>query len=283
MFGRRKDEDPFAALKGGGEFQSAPTTAADIGLGGESIARPQSPAATAAVPAPTATPTATPSASVPGQPPARMRAAPTAFSVHARGSSPGSGAMVRLVIAAVIIAAVAIPLISTINHTVHSLHFPSFNPGNTTSTNGFTPSTPSAPSSTSYMRTSSLRRALHRIAAVAPHSRLSLLRLDARSLSTTAVLQGGGAKLIYFGPSGSFISSSHVPSEQSIPISEINPSAINRIVAGMRRRFHVAASRIDFMVLTPLPSLGPSWILYAKTHGHPGYSATLSGTNLTPL
>src|SRR3954453_8972330 len=166
MFGRREDEDPFAALKGGGGFQAGPTTAADIGLGGESIARPQSPAATAAVPAPTARPTATPSASVPGQPPASKRAAPTAFSVHSRGSSPGSGAMVRLVIAAVIIAAVEIPLISTINHTVHSFHFPSFNPGNTTSTNGFPPSTPSAPSSTSYMRTSSLRRALHRIAAV---------------------------------------------------------------------------------------------------------------------
>ena len=36
MFGRRKDEeDPFAALKNDGTYQSAPSTLPDFGLGGD--------------------------------------------------------------------------------------------------------------------------------------------------------------------------------------------------------------------------------------------------------
>jgi hypothetical protein len=284
MFGRRKrDEDPFAALKDGAAFQAAPTTAADIGLGGESTARPPSPVAPASAVAAPAAPTATPSASVPVQTSPTRRAGPTAFSSHSRAYTPSSGGITRLVIFAIIIAAIAIPLISSVRHTVHSINIPSFNPGDGTSSNGATPSTPSAPSTTSYLHTSSLRTALHRIAGIAPHSGLSLLRLDRRSLSTTAVLPGGHAKLIYFGPSGTFVTSTSLPSDRPIPMSEINPSAINRIFAGMRRRFHVPASRINYLVLTSLPSRGVSWILFANTHGHPGYAASLSGTNLAPL
>jgi hypothetical protein len=276
VFGWRKDdEDPFAALKDGGTFQSTPTTPADIGLGGESIVHPQTPTAPAAV--------QTRAAPAAAQTRAAPAAAPAARSSSTRRYGPGGGAIARLAIVAIIVViAAVIPIVTSTSHSIHSISIPSFNPGSG-GDNGFTPSTPSAPSTTSYLRSSSLRSALRRIAGIAPDSRLALLRLDARSLSTTAVLRGRRAKLIYFGPSGTFVTSSTPPSEQPIPISAIQPSAINRIVASMRRRFHVPASRIDYMVLTSLPAKGASWIIFAKTHGHPGYSATLSGTGLAPL
>src|SRR5438270_8065264 len=99
MFGRRKrDEDPFAALKDGAAFEAAPPTAADIGLGGESTARPPSSVAPASAVVAPAAPTATPSASVPAQPGPTRRAGPTAFSSHSRASTPNRGAITRLVI-----------------------------------------------------------------------------------------------------------------------------------------------------------------------------------------
>jgi hypothetical protein len=294
VFGRRKDdEDPFAALRDGATFQSRPTNAADIGLGAESTPRPAAvatPSASAAPAAPAApavraaTPAAIPAPAARPAAPAIVPTAttPTAFSSYSRAYRPGNGAMVRLVVVAVIVAAVAIPLVTAVNHTVHSIKLPAFNDG--TAGKGFTPSTPSAPSApsrTSYLHSSSLLGALRRIDAIAPHSSLSLLRLDSRSLSTTAVLRGGRAKLIYFGPSGTFVSSAAVPSEQAVSTAEIRPSAINRIVVTMRRQFHVRA--IDYMVLAVLPSRGASWIVFAKANRHRGYAATLSGTRLAPL
>jgi hypothetical protein len=288
VFGRRKDdEDPFAALRDGATFQSRPTNAADIGLGAESTPRPAAvatPSASAAAAAPAApavraaTPAAIPAPAARPAAPAIVPTAttPTAFSSYSRAYRPGNGAMVRLVVVAVIVAAVAIPLVTAVNHTVHSIKLPAFNDG--TAGKGFTPSTPSR---TSYLHSSSLLGALRRIDAIAPHSSLSLLRLDSRSLSTTAVLRGGRAKLIYFGPSGTFVSSAAVPSEQAVSTAEIRPSAINRIVVTMRRQFHVRA--IDYMVLAVLPSRGASWIVFAKANRHRGYAATLSGTRLAPL
>jgi hypothetical protein len=275
VFGRRKDdEDPFAALKDGGTFQSTATTAADMGLGGDSIAQEQISTAPTPVPRAEVPKAAVPRATVP-----RATVGPT----RSRQYVSGGGVLSRLAIVVMIVAiGAAISLVSSTSHSVHSITIPAFTTG-TGGDNGFTTSTPSAPSTTSYLHSSSLRGALRRIAGIAPHSRLALLRLDARSLSTTAVLGGRRAKLIYFGPSGTFVTSSTPPSEQPIPISAIRPSAINRIVASMRSQFHVPASRIDYMVLTSLPGKGASWIIFAKTHGHPGYSATLSGTGLAPL
>jgi hypothetical protein len=188
-----------------------------------------------------------------------------------------------LAILAFVIAVAVIPLVSAVNHTVHSISIPSFTTPTPTPSSPVGPEVPSAPATTSYLRSSSLRGALTRIAGIAPNSRLSLLRLDDHSLSTTAVLPGRRAKLIYFGPAGTFVTSTPLPAASSVSISEINPNAINRIVAGMRHRFHVQASEIDYIVLSSLPSRGASWILFTKTPAHTSYSATLAGTGLAKL
>src|ERR1700694_2715204 len=63
MFGWRKnDEDPFAALKDGGAYQSAPTTIPDIGvgLGADSKAAQAAAGAPSASPMPSQMPTAVP-------------------------------------------------------------------------------------------------------------------------------------------------------------------------------------------------------------------------------
>jgi hypothetical protein len=262
MWGRRKaDEDPFAALKNGGTFQSTPATAADMGLEGGSVnAATTSPA--------------------PAQPRPSPRG-PTAYSSYPRRYTRRSFAGWRYAILVFVIAVAVIPLVSAVNHTVHSVSIPSFTTATPSSPVG--PEAPSPPSPTSYLRSSSLRGALKRIAGIAPNSRLSLLRVDDHSLSTTALLRGGRAKLIYFGPAGTFVTSSPPPAAGSVSISEIDPNAINRIVAGMRHRFHVPASEIDYMVLSSLPSRGASWILFTKTPAHTGYSATLAGTGLAKL
>ena len=51
----------------------------------------------------------------------------------------------------------------------------------------------------------------------------------------------------------------------------------------MHARFHVRASRIDYMVISSPPGLSPHWIIFSKAPARHAYSATLGGANLAPL
>jgi hypothetical protein len=283
MFGRRRndDEDPFAALKEGGTYQSAPTTVpalGDTGLGGDPATGLGGDAATAPVAAPSPTTTAP----VASQPPASTRTWVPPASTRSRRGGIGLGTQIGVRIAVVgvfALVAIGIPL-AAVHHASHStFSVPSFNfnpqttPGATT-----TPAT-----SVSYLTPGGLRAGLAHVERLAPGARLSLLRLDDHSLSVTAVQRHGGSKLIYLGPNGTFVTATQSAGEVPVSISTIRPAVVARLIAEMRTRFHVPARRIDYIVLSSPQGSSPSWVIFTKAPSHPCYSATLSGAGLTRI
>ncbi len=287
MFGRRKDdEDPFAALKDGGTYQSKPTTIPDIGISG--VAEPSAtPTAVGPSPGPAAPPVLapprmTPPGSLPplGPPGSLPPLGPPRQSRRYSGAGISSAIVLRLAIAAVVIAAIAVPVLSFSHSVQTTLSVPSF------STPSFsTPATPTPPPAPtiSYLTPRGARAGLAHIARLEPGARLTLLRLDARSLSTGAVLRGGAIKQIYIGPTGTVITAGASSGEQPIAISAIHASVVGRLVSEMSARFHVSRNRIDYMVLSSPSGLGAHWIIFSKDAAHHGYSATLSGAGLAPL
>ncbi len=282
MFGRRKDdEDPFAALKDGGTYQSQPTTVPDVGAGGlpgqssQSVTAPSvsaSPGIAAPPPALPALPAppATPLGSLPALRPRQSR--------RYGGSGRGPMILLRLAIPAVVIAAIAIPAIN-MRHSIHSFSVPSFS---TPSSIPATP-TPAPARSVSYLTPRGVRAGLARISKLAPGARLTLLRVDGHSLSAIATLHGRGAKLIYFGPTGTTVTGTASPGQDPIALSQIRPNVVGRLMAAMHARFHVPASRIDYMVISSPPGLSPHWIIFSKAPARHGYSAALGGANPAQL
>jgi hypothetical protein len=248
MLGRRKDdEDPFAALRDGGTYRSTPTQLSETRVGGL------------------------------GAP-----AAPTRSRVMRGGG--WSRRAARLMIAAFVVVPAAVAGAAAIITTAGQS-----GGGVTSVTASPTPSptsarpapAPAAP--VSYLDPAGLRAGLIRVEKLAPGARLTLLRIDAASLSTIAVLPGGAAKEIYIGPSGTVMSAVAASGEQPIPISQISPDVVGRLVAEMGSRFHVSPGRIDYMVISSPPGLPPQWIVFSTAPAHPSYSATLRGGNLTAL
>ena len=307
MFGRKKgeeEEDPFAALKQGSTYESAPTTASDIGLGSEMVDTPPSatlpqqsvtvqPSSVAMPPPAPALPAPPPSSlfTEPERPPAPPSPPPTAIGSYRpsrmtqRRRTYGYGApvIVRLAIFGVLIAAIGIPIATSIKSAVHSIKIPSLNFGQT-STSGSTGSSgasPAPPKPVNYLRAAGLRAGLTRIRRIEPGARLTLLRVDSDSLSVNASRPGHGNRQIYFGPSGTNVSVTSSTGQVPVPMSKVNPNALASLVSQLARRYHVR--HVDYAVLTSPPGLPPSWILFAKTAAHTGYSATLSGQGLRPL
>ncbi len=313
MFGRKKgeQEDPFAALKQGATYESAPTTASDIGLGSEMVDTPPSatlpqqsvtvqpssatmppaaPAPTPTVVPPSPSLTSTPSSTftAPERPPAPPPTTvgsyrPSRMTQRRRTAIYGAPVIVRLAIFGVLILAFGVPIVSSIKSAVHSVKVPSFNFGQT-STSGSTGSSgasPAPPKQVNYLRAGGLRAGLARVRRVAPGARLTLLRVDSDSLSVNASRPGHGSKQIYFGPSGTSVSVTSSTGQIPIPISEVNPNTLASLVTQLGRRYHVR--HVDYAVLTSPPGLAPAWILFAKNAAHTGYQATLSGQGLRPL
>jgi hypothetical protein len=275
VFGWRKDdEDPFAALKQGGTYQSAPTTAADIGFSDQPASVGSAvPVVTAPPPAPT-TPQAPVSPS-PGVPPS-LGAPPKLRRM--RGS--GSGLpVVRLLVVAGVIAAIVIPVATSVKHAVNSIKVPTFNFGQTSTTQSFSDH---GAGEANYLQVANVRAALARVRRLVPGARVNLLRVDATSFNVNAVGRGV-AKEIYFGPSGTLVASGVSAGQNGVPIAQVRPSAIARIISGMRQRFHIPASRIDYIVLSSPAGLPPTWIAFSKNAGHTGYRASLSGGGLKRL
>jgi hypothetical protein len=190
----------------------------------------------------------------------------------------------RLAIAAVVIAAVAIPLI-TVGNTIHSVDV-SVPPGIVTSgvtTKSQTPPVHKPSEPISYLTTRGVQAGLARLAKLVPGARLDQVRLDNKSLIASARLPHGGFKEVVFEPTGTFVTTGASTGERLFSPSQISPRAVERIVSGMRRRFHVPAAKIDYMVTSPTFAGGTQWVVFAKTPGHPGFTATLSGERLSRL
>jgi hypothetical protein len=191
----------------------------------------------------------------------------------------GSAIVLRLVIAAIVIGAVAVPIFS-VGSAVHK-GIQSFGFGSTTGTS-ITPS-PRPARPVSYLKPAGVRAGLARIARLAPGARLTLLRIDADTLSAIAVLPNGQAKLIHFAAGGTAVLPGSATGERPVPLSEIHPSVVGRLVADMGRRFHVPRNRIDYIVISSPQGLPAQWIVFSKAPSHPGFGASLSGANLHRL
>ena len=319
MFGRRKkDEDPFAALRDGSTYQSAPTTISDLGATGLG----SDPGMTrVGAPAPAAQPTPVVSATVAQAPPVApapptqappvagapttqappVAGAPTTQAplttkapltslrpttippVRQRRSGAGCGGqvVVAVLVAVAVGVAVAIPLIGAGN-TVHVISGPTEAVPANTAPGSSSPS-PTPPKPVSYLNPAAVRVGLRHVEQIAPGARLTLLRLDADSLDTTAVLPNRTLKLIHFGPTGTFVTAGADTGETPIPISQIRPSVVARLVVELGRRFHVPPSQIDYMVISSPQGSVPKWILFSKAPSHPGFSAALSGADLARI
>ena len=269
MFGRKKqDEDPFAALRDGGTYQSPPAP----GL----TAQPTPAPGLTSKPTPAPAPALSPAPPV-GLPRRRQRL----------GMGFGTQTLATLLVLGIVIAAIAVPLL-LLGNAVHSAtsvpssSVPAFNSGPSPgSTNGAPAPAPAKP--VSYLTSAGVRAGLTRVAKLVPGARLVLLRVAADSLSVSAMLPSGVAKQIFIGPSGTIVTAGPVTGERPIPISQIIPSVVGRLVVEMGRRFNVAPNQIDYMVISSPAGLPARWVVFSKAPAHPGFSATLSGANLAPL
>jgi hypothetical protein len=290
MFGKRKDdEDPFAALKDGGTYQSTPMTVPDIGvgLGGDMPPTPTPTPTPSAASAPT--PAQVPAASqAPALTPQQTPGVRSAFTygTFQRGtrssySGPGVGVVIRLVVALIVVVAVAVPILSA-TKAVHSIKVPAINFGSSTPSTTGTPS-PGPARAVSYLTPAGVRAGIAHLKRIVPGARVILFRVDAKTLSATAVGRHGAAKQIYFSPSTTFISSATASGQRPVPLSQVRPGVVGRLVAQMRSRFHVPPSRIDYMVISSPQGLPAQWIVFSKAPSHPGFAATLSGGGLHRL
>jgi hypothetical protein len=195
------------------------------------------------------------------------------------------GAGVRLAVAAVfaliVIAAVAVP----VSNLGSSIQIPTIATPVVPTTNAPSQHTIQThhTQAASYLTAFGLRAGLAHIGRVAPGARLSLVRVAGDSLIATARLPNGRIKQIVFEPTGTFVTGEPDPGERFLPMAQIRPSAVVRIVAALRTKFHVPAGRIDYIVLSSPTGAATQWIAFLKAPGHPGFSATLSGTRLSRL
>lgn len=121
------------------------------------------------------------------------------------------------------------------------------------------------------------------VARLAHGAKLTLLRIDARSLNVYVRRSNGTTSQIYFSPTVTLVSPTTAPGELPIPASAIRPNVVGALVAQMHRRFHVPASRIDYMVVSTPTGQPPDWVVFVKNASHQGYIAPLDGGTLRPI
>lgn len=271
VFGWRKDdEDPFAALKDGGAYHSAPVLP-EIGIGSADGREP---------PAPEARPSINQSSTTP----APRRGSPLRLSRSGMRPSVGLPTVrplraMRLLIALFVIGAVVIPVLTAGISSHSGISVPSFS---TTIPVSPAPS-PGGGTRASYLDPSGLSAGLAHVARVAPRARLTLLRIDERSLTAIAVLPSGTTEEIYLGPSTNAVLPGSATGQRPIAISQVRPSAVGRITRDLARRFHIRRSEIQSLVLISPPRLATQWTVLTSARGNPGFTASLTGAGLRRL
>lgn len=113
------------------------------------------------------------------------------------------------------------------------------------------------------------------------------MRVTATQISTSAQYGSDRAKEIVIGtnvgPNGFFVAATPATGERPISISQIRPAVVAKLVAQMHTRFDVPVTRISYIVLSSPRGIRAQWILVTTASGHPEYSATLGGSDLTRL
>jgi hypothetical protein len=208
----------------------------------------------------------------------QLQVVPQLQAAPQRTSRSGFG-VVRLVFVVIVLAAIAIPVLS-ISKSVHSVSIPSVDFGSGTNSPG-TPA-PSRARHVSYLTPAGVRAGIAHLKRVVPGARVVLFRIDAKSLSATAVGRHG-AKEVYFGPTATLVTSAPATGERPVPISQVRPAVVGALVAQMNRRFHVPPRRIDYIVISSPAGLPTQWIVFSKARSHPGFAATLTGAGLHRL
>ena len=212
----------------------------------------------------------------PAAPPVRVGGVRRRFT----GISFGIGYAIPVAMGLFALLAIVVPLVAVVGNTGVSAvsSVPAVTSGPVTST----PATGRS-SAVSYLTVNAVRAGLARVARLAPGARVAMLRVDAKTFNATASFANGAAKQIYLGPAGTVVASGSIAGLRLIPISHIDPSVVGRLVAQMHRRFHVRIGEIDYMVLSWVPGEAPRWVVFSKAPGHPGYLASLDGTDLSRL
>jgi hypothetical protein len=255
VFGGRKqdEEDPFAALKDGGRYSGRPVRQ-PTGIPGTGIE-------------PTEVPPPRP---LPGRRPATpVRPRTDATAARRRGVLL-LVAMVCGVVAAALVGALA----GHISKPITAVHV---GPGAGGSS---FPTAPVRP--THYLTAAGLAQGLAQVERTVPGVQgVSLLRIDATSLSVNAKVSGAVYKNVVFGPYGTFVTANASTGQRYIRIASIEPQAVPRLQAAMQRQYGVAPREIDYMVLDWIPGLVPQWVLY--TRAQKGYVASMSGENPQPI
>jgi hypothetical protein len=268
VFGRRKpkDEDPFAALKQSGTYQSSPSTRTLPGIPGS--IEPPKPAARRRTPTVAAPPAA--------------RAAPRIVTSKRRSSGSRRGRHVFLLrVLAPLVAVAFVGIAFSAGHSGSSPSITSINnaPGFGPSGGGVSITGPPKP--TSYLTAANLTAGLARVQRTAPGSRLLNLRIDASSLDAEVAEHGGAAKEISLAPSGNYditLSNLNLP---SFPFSDVQPAVIPRLLAELQRRFHVHLGQFDYAVADAFSGQAPTWSLFLKNNQ--AYIASISGAHLQPV
>jgi hypothetical protein len=267
VFGRRKeeDEDPFAALKQSGTYQSTPSTRTLPGIPGSTEG-----------PEPVRPRTARRAA------PSTARAAPRAGTPKRRRSGPRYGRHVFLLrFLAPVVAVGAAIAFSSIHNAGQSPSITSINNAPGLSPGGGVSIPHAPPGPTSYLTTANLTAGLARVQRMAPGSRLLNLRIDSTSLDAEVAEHGGGAKEISLAPSGNYditLTNMDLP---SFPFSDVRPAVIPRLLAELQRRFHVHRGQFDYAVADAFSGAAPSWNLFLKNDK--GYLASISGAHLQAI
>jgi hypothetical protein len=259
VFGRRNrdDEDPFAALKESGTYNSAPTSTL-----------PGIPASSEQTPVP-ARPSRTPApSSRPASRPARAR----------RRRSRGGGAYLIL-LRVFIPLALVIAVVATVS-THSTISTPTF------STPGISPNNPTSGHHVitttlrraSYLTATGLAAGLAQVRRLAPRSKVELLRIDSTSLAATINSGHGQAEEILLEPTGTLREPAGSPGLPGISLSQINPAVPPRLIKEMATKFHVPKSRINYIVAIAFQGLPPMWGVYLKNGAN--YQASLTGAGL---
>ncbi len=270
MFGRRKlqDEDPFAALKEGATYQSTPSAGTLPGIPGAT----EEPDARA----PTSRRRAL-------RPRGARRGPRTGTSKRRSGGSRRGRHVFPLRVLAPLIAVAFVGIAFSAGQTGSSPSITSIDnaPGPGLQGDGSSTSITRTPRPTSYLTAAGLASGLTRVRKLAPGSKLLSLRIDSASLDAQVIRHGGATEEISLTSSRTYVIPLGNLHEPSLPFSEVHPAVVPRLIAELRRRFHVPPSHVDYAVADSFPGTGAIWSVFLKNGA--GYTASISGAGFAPI
>jgi hypothetical protein len=270
MFKRSKDdEDPFAALKGGGTYHSEP----------------------AAVPStPTAWPTAGAASATPGSTPTPMPRSTAPRPRRTRRTGMGIFGWMAIPITIAVLAGVAVLLLATVGSSSNSgvapvksvsvaHHSVAHQQPQPNTTGGGAP-TPHRTQTADYLTAAGLKSGLAELAKLSPGARILDLKVTSAQLTGIMQRPNHSVELVSVSPGARFTAGAGPTGEHPLPISAIHPAVVAKLVTEMHHHFGVPPSRIDYMVAFWFPQAIAEWEVFVKGDSMHPYLATLAGAQL---